>query len=106
MSEHIFALPDLGEGLVSATVSAWLVAPGEQVDLDQPLVEVETAKSAVELPSPHRGTVVRLHAEPGTEVPVGDPLVTLQVEPAAGIVGTVPAEERPARRVRLRPPED
>lgn len=108
MTEQTFTLPDLGEGLVEATVLEWLAQPGEAVERNQPLVEVETTKSTVEIPSPHSGRVARLHAEPGTVLSVGDSLVTFEVEQAAGIVGTVPEEEgeRPARRVRLRPPED
>ncbi|MFC7329679.1 biotin/lipoyl-containing protein [Marinactinospora rubrisoli] len=107
---HTFLLPDLGEGLVEAAVLAWLVHPGDAVERNQPLVEVETAKSAVEIPSPHAGTVARLHAAEGETVPVGAPLVTIatgpEPPPGPGIVGTVPAEEPPARRVRLRPPPE
>ncbi|WP_160051581.1 biotin/lipoyl-containing protein [Nocardiopsis sp. FR26] len=105
-----FTLPDLGEGLVEATVLEWQVAVGETVERNAPLVEVETTKSAVVIPSPHTGRVVELHAEEEQAVPVGRPLVTFAVEgtpDAPGIVGRVPAEEaRPARRVRLRPPTD
>ncbi|TDQ48802.1 biotin/lipoyl-containing protein [Actinorugispora endophytica] len=105
-SERTFALPDLGEGLVEATVLEWLVQPGERVERNQPLVELETAKSAVEIPSPHTGVVARLHAEEGRVVAVGEPLATFAVEAGAGIVGTVPTEEKPTRRVRLRPPAE
>ncbi|PSK96527.1 pyruvate dehydrogenase E2 component (dihydrolipoamide acetyltransferase) [Murinocardiopsis flavida] len=104
-----FTLPDLGEGLVEATVLTWLVAPGEQVVRNQPLVEVETTKSAVEIPSPHAGTVAALHAEEGAVLAVGADLVTFEVAgaPAAGIVGTVPVDDaKPQRRVRLRPPDE
>ncbi|MFD6952379.1 biotin attachment protein [Nocardiopsis sp. TSRI0078] len=107
-----FTLPDLGEGLVEATVLEWQVAVGDTVERNAPLVEVETTKSAVVIPSPKAGRIVELHAEEEQVVPVGDPLVTFAVEaaadaPQAGIVGRVPDEEaRPARRVRLRPPSD
>ncbi|MEV2276548.1 biotin/lipoyl-containing protein [Nocardiopsis sp. NPDC049922] len=107
-----FTLPDLGEGLVEATVLEWQVAVGDQVERNAPLVEVETTKSAVVIPSPTAGRVVTLHAEENEVVPVGAPLVTFAVTlsddaPQAGIVGKVPAEEaRPARRVRLKPPTD
>jgi len=107
-----FTLPDLGEGLVEATVLEWQVAVGDVVERNAPLVEVETTKSAVVIPSPQAGRIVELHAEEEQAVPVGDPLVTFAVEaaddaPRAGIVGRVPAEEaRPARRVRLKPPTD
>ncbi|CAL9570800.1 hypothetical protein SUDANB121_04863 [Nocardiopsis dassonvillei] len=105
-----FTLPDLGEGLVEATVLEWQVSVGDVVERNAPLVEVETTKSAVVIPSPKAGRIVELHAEEDQVVPVGDPLVTFAVQaqaPQAGIVGRVPAEEaRPARRVRLKPPTD
>ncbi|MDJ0356501.1 biotin/lipoyl-containing protein [Paenarthrobacter sp. PH39-S1] len=108
MAEISFPLPDLGEGLIEATVLEWLVAPGDQVERNQPLVEVETTKSAVELPSPQAGKVVRIHGEPGGTIAVGEPLIVFEVpDNTAGIVGTVPVEEAPRRRVRLSaPPED
>ena len=65
MDELQFCLPDLGEGLTEGEVLQWLVAVGETVSVNQPLVEVETAKAAVELPSPYAGTVVALHAAEG-----------------------------------------
>ena len=51
MNEHVFALPDVGEGLTEAEILRWLVAPGDEVVVNQMLVEIETAKAAVELPS-------------------------------------------------------
>lgn len=75
-----FRLPDLGEGLTEAEVVQWLVAPGEQVALNQTLAEVETAKAVVELPSPYEGTVSSLHAEAGQTVAVGAPLIAFEVE--------------------------
>lgn len=106
-----FTLPDLGEGLVEATVLEWQVAVGDVIGRNDPLVEVETTKSAVVIPSPKAGRVVELHAEEEGVVPVGDPLVTFAVEaeeaPRAGIVGRVPTEDAaPRRRVRLKPPTD
>jgi pyruvate/2-oxoglutarate dehydrogenase complex dihydrolipoamide acyltransferase (E2) component len=107
VAEITFALPDLGEGLQEATVLEWLVAVGDFVERNAPLVEVETTKSAVELPSPQSGTVARFHVDEGATVQVGAPLITFTVgEDQAGIVGTVPAEEAPVRRVRLQLPED
>src|SRR4051794_2874925 len=70
-------LPDLGEGLTSAEVVSWLVAPGDVVAVDQPVVEVESAKSIVELPSPYGGVVERLDAVPGQVVEKGAPLLTI-----------------------------
>ncbi|GAB3532335.1 hypothetical protein GCM10027403_04420 [Arthrobacter tecti] len=65
-------------------------------------MEVETTKSAVELPSPQTGTVVRVHSGAGDVVKVGDPLIVFEVpDDTAGIVGTVPKEQAHKRRVRL-----
>ena len=107
-----FTLPDLGEGLVEATVLEWQVSVGDVVERNAPLVEVETTKSAVVIPSPRAGRIVELHAREDQVVPVGGPLVTFAVqtrggERLPGVVGRVPTEEtRPARRVRLTPPAD
>ncbi|NKX54618.1 biotin/lipoyl-containing protein [Arthrobacter mobilis] len=107
MAEISFPLPDLGEGLIEATVLEWLVAEGDRVERNHPLVEVETTKSAVELPSPQAGKVVKIHGEPGDTIKVGDPLIVFEVpDDTAGIVGTVPKEEAPKRRVRLSPVPD
>lgn len=97
MGERVFRLPDLGEGLEEAEISSWLVAEGEEVALNQPLVEVETAKAIVEIPSPFAGRVVSLHAAEGSTVRVGEPLVTVSVvgEEVAGVAGEAPAP--PAR---------
>ena len=78
MSTHRqFVLPDLGEGLTEAEVVAWHVAVGDEVTLNQVLVEVETEKAVVELPSPFAGTVVELLASAGETVRVGAPLITI-----------------------------
>lgn len=110
MVKDTFTLPDLGEGLVEATVLEWQVAVGDTIERNAPLVEVETTKSAVVIPSPRAGRVVELHAGEEEVVPVGAPLVTFAITPegssGAGIVGTVPQEERPTRRVRLTPPPE
>jgi len=79
-------------------VVRWLVAPGDTVTLNQPLVEVETAKAAVELPSPFAGRVARLHAQEGDTVDVGAPLVTVEVDDG-GAAAAGPAEERQATLV-------
>lgn len=76
MSGQVFAMPDLGEGLEEGEIVEWLVAEGDTVTLNQPLVEVETAKATVEIPSPFAGVVGTLHAPVGSAVPVGSPLVT------------------------------
>lgn len=72
-----FVLPDLGEGLTDADIIAWRVAVGDVIAADEIVVEVETAKATLELPSPYAGTVVGLHAESGATVPVGSPLLTV-----------------------------
>ena len=87
----VFAMPDLGEGLEEGEIVAWLVTEGDAVALNQPLVEVETAKATVEIPSPHAGTVTSLHGAVGEQVPVGAPLVTFD----GGLVGGT--AEQPAR---------
>jgi pyruvate dehydrogenase E2 component (dihydrolipoamide acetyltransferase) len=83
-----FLLPDLGEGLTEATIVSWLVQPGDVVAVDQPVVEVESAKSIAELPSPFAGRVEELHAAVGDVVQKDDPLVSIAV--AAVTSGDVP----------------
>lgn len=81
MSEtKVFLLPDLGEGLTEAELVNWLVAVGDEIRVDQPIAEVETAKSMVEVPSPYAGIVAELHGEPGQTLDVGKPLISV-VEP-------------------------
>ena len=72
-----FVLPDLGEGLTEAEIVSWLVRPGDLVEIDQPVVEVESAKSTVELPSPYAGRVEALHAAEGDTVVKGGVLITV-----------------------------
>jgi 2-oxoisovalerate dehydrogenase E2 component (dihydrolipoyl transacylase) len=92
-NELKFCLPDLGEGLTEGEVLRWLVATGDTVAVNQPLVEVETAKAAVELPSPYPGTVVALHASVGDLLPVGAPLVTIASEAGADAAAEAPPSE-------------
>ncbi|WP_327284363.1 MULTISPECIES: dihydrolipoamide acetyltransferase family protein [unclassified Streptomyces] len=111
-----FKLPDLGEGLTEAEIVRWLVAVGDVVAVDQPVVEVETAKAMVEVPCPYGGVVTARFGEEGTELPVGAPLITVAV--GAGADETVESEDsgsgnvlvgygtdhsRTARRRRVRP---
>lgn len=86
----VFALPDLGEGLTEAEIVTWRVAPGDHVDVDHVVVDVETAKATVEVPCPFAGRVVALHAEVGATVPVGAPLVTISAD--VGADGPAPSE--------------
>ncbi|MDX3612608.1 dihydrolipoamide acetyltransferase family protein [Streptomyces europaeiscabiei] len=81
-----FKLPDLGEGLTEAEIVRWLVQVGDVVAIDQPVVEVETAKAMVEVPCPYGGVVTARFGEEGTELPVGAPLLTVAVgAPASGV---------------------
>ncbi|MFF3617966.1 dihydrolipoamide acetyltransferase family protein [Streptomyces sp. NPDC002467] len=118
-----FKLPDLGEGLTEAEIVRWLVAVGDVVAIDQPVVEVETAKAMVEVPCPYGGVVTARFGEEGTELPVGAPLITVavgaqvlpadtaaSVDGAAGsgdaprpLIGYGSDDSRPARRRRVRP---
>ncbi|MFE4540442.1 dihydrolipoamide acetyltransferase family protein [Streptomyces scopuliridis] len=78
-----FKLPDLGEGLTEAEIVRWLVSVGDVVAVDQPVVEVETAKAMVEVPCPYGGVVTARYGEEGTELPVGAPLLTVAVGASA-----------------------
>ncbi|MBB2921784.1 dihydrolipoamide acetyltransferase family protein [Cellulomonas cellasea] len=90
MAIEEFAMPDLGEGLTEAELVSWEVAEGDTVALNQVIAEVETAKAAVQLPSPYAGVVARLLVEPGTTVPVGSPILAVDTAPA-GVEGTLRA---------------
>ena len=96
-----FRLPDVGEGLTEADIVAWHVKPGDQVEVNQIIVEIETAKAVVELPSPWDGTVVRLLAEEGQTIDVGVPIIAVDIS-AAGPAGT--GETDSAERSVVRPP--
>ncbi|MFE2548660.1 dihydrolipoamide acetyltransferase family protein [Streptomyces sp. NPDC059355] len=111
-----FKLPDLGEGLTEAEIVRWLVAVGDVVAIDQPVVEVETAKAMVEVPCPYGGVVTARFGEEGTELPVGAPLITVAVGAGADevvepedsgsgnvLVGYGTDHSRTARRRRVRP---
>src|SRR3954454_12908517 len=93
-----FTLPDLGEGLTEATIVQWLVEVGEVVAVDQPVVEVETAKAMVDVPCPYGGVVTARFGDEGSELPVGSPLLTVAVGSAAptgeGAGAAQPGEER------------
>ncbi|MCX4542538.1 dihydrolipoamide acetyltransferase family protein [Streptomyces sp. NBC_01565] len=114
-----FKLPDLGEGLTEAEIVRWLVAVGDVVEVDQPVVEVETAKAMVEVPCPYGGVVTARFGEEGTELPVGSPLITVAVgagteavqadadEPSGSgnvLVGYGTDHSRPTRRKRVARP--
>ncbi|MGV9867216.1 dihydrolipoamide acetyltransferase family protein [Rhodococcus koreensis] len=83
MSGQVFLLPDLGEGLTEADIAEWRVRVGDTVTVDQVVVEVETAKAAVEVPIPFEGTVISLHGDEGSTLKVGTPLITVSGTSAA-----------------------
>ncbi len=85
MQSVIFKLPDLGEGVVEAEIVAWHVAPGQQVGVDQPLVDVMTDKATVTIPSGLVGRVVTTHGNVGETVPVGAELVSFETGPVAKV---------------------
>ncbi|GAA3041837.1 dihydrolipoamide acetyltransferase family protein [Streptomyces glomeratus] len=107
-----FRLPDLGEGLTEAEIVRWLVQVGDVVTVDQPVVEVETAKAMVEVPCPYGGVVTARYGEEGTELPVGAPLLTVAVgapaeegdESSGNVLVGYGTSAAPARRRRVRPP--
>jgi pyruvate dehydrogenase E2 component (dihydrolipoamide acetyltransferase) len=90
-----FRMPDVGEGLTEADIVSWHVKPGDQVEDGQIIVEVETAKAVVELPSPWDGTVARLLAEEGQTVDVGTPIITVEVAGGPAAPEKTDSAERP-----------
>jgi pyruvate dehydrogenase E2 component (dihydrolipoamide acetyltransferase) len=90
-----FNLPDLGEGLPDAEIVNWHVKVGDRVQLDQPMVSVETAKAVVEVPSPFSGVIKALHANAGDIVATGQPLVDFEVEGNGGKAPTAKAALQP-----------
>ncbi|MGO1317292.1 MAG: biotin/lipoyl-containing protein, partial [Cellulomonadaceae bacterium] len=80
-SPQTFLLPDAGEGLTEAEIVQWHVGVGDTVEVNQTIVEIETAKSLVELPSPFAGTVTQILAPEGTTVEVGAPIIVIDADP-------------------------
>jgi pyruvate dehydrogenase E2 component (dihydrolipoamide acetyltransferase) len=96
MSTQTFTLPDVGEGLTEAEIVTWKVAPGDTVAINDVICEIETAKSLVELPSPHAGTVGEILVAEGVTVEVGSPIITFvsaDAAPAAPAPAAPAAEE-------------
>ncbi|HEY8372418.1 MAG TPA: biotin/lipoyl-containing protein, partial [Pseudonocardiaceae bacterium] len=83
-----FALPDVGEGLTEAEILNWHVQPGDEVKVNQIIVEIETAKAAVELPCPYEGVVTELLAEVGQTVEVGSPIIAIDTDPSGAAPAT------------------
>ena len=88
-----FPLADTAEGLTEADILSWHVKPGDTVTVNQIVVEIETAKAAVELPIPWAGVVTELHVEPGQTVEVGTPILTIDVDPGGAAATPAPVEE-------------
>ena len=88
-----FHLPDLGEGLTEASIVSWHVAVGDVVAVDQPIVEVESAKAVVELPCPYAGTVVELHGGPGDLIQLDGPLITVDTGDGSSSPASGPGEQ-------------
>ena len=109
-----FKLPDLGEGLTEGEISRWLVSEGQDVAEDDPLVEIQTDKTTVEIPSPAAGVVARILVGEGEVVPVGTVLVVIGEDGATPSAQEeqpraepAPAAEAPATgRPRSRDPAD
>jgi pyruvate dehydrogenase E2 component (dihydrolipoamide acetyltransferase) len=98
-----FLLPDLGEGLTEAEIVTWHVQTGDTVTVDQPIVEVETAKAVVEVPVPFAGLVTALHGQPGDVVAVGEPLLTVDTAESGNVLvgyGTSSGHRRRHRATR------
>src|SRR3954447_9105720 len=83
MARKQFKLPDVGEGLTDGEILRWYVQIGDRVTVNQTIVEIETAKAAVELPCPYEGEVVELLAEVGQVIDVGAPIITIETEPGS-----------------------
>jgi len=95
MSVKTFNLPDLGEGLPEAEIVTWLVAEGDLVEVDQPMLSVETAKAVVEVPAPYTGRIAKIHAPDGTILPTHAPLVDIDTGDAKGAVAPATADAKP-----------
>ena len=95
-----FKLPDLGEGLTEGEIARWLVAEGQEIAEDDPLVEIQTDKTTVEIPSPAAGKVARILVAEGEVVPVGTVLVVI------GEDGAAPADEQPRAEPAASVPDD
>ncbi|OIU86983.1 dihydrolipoamide acetyltransferase family protein [Microbacterium sp. AR7-10] len=96
MTTETFTLPDVGEGLTEAELVAWKVAPGDAVAVNDVICEIETAKSLVELPSPHAGVVGELLVAEGVTVEVGSPIITFVSEAEAADAGIAANPTDPA----------
>ena len=88
-----FRLPDVGEGLTEAEILKWQVSRGDMVTVNQTIVEIETAKAAVELPCPFAGVVAELLVAEGATVEVGTPIIAVDTDPDGGARRAAPAAQ-------------
>jgi len=101
-----FKLPDLGEGLTEGEILQWMVEVGEEIKLNQPIVEVETAKAAVEVPSPFAGVVTQIHYPAGSTVDVGSVIISVDTDPSAGALEEVVSDHPEVADMVPSPPSD
>ena len=102
MSVREFPLPDVGEGLTEAEIVGWRISVGDEIAVNQPIVDIETAKAVVELPSPFTGRVTALLVEPGAVVPVGTPILAVEVSDREPVLVGYGVGHEQGRRRRLR----
>ena len=95
----VFKLPDLGEGLSEAEILLWHIKVGDHIEVDAPMLSVETAKAVVEVPSPISGTITALHAQPGDRIEIGAPLIEFAAD--ATVEQPAATAEQPAARAAL-----
>ncbi|WP_344273286.1 dihydrolipoamide acetyltransferase family protein [Actinomadura napierensis] len=100
MSPKLFKLPDVGEGLTEAEIVKWHVQPGDTVEINQTIVEIETAKAIVELPCPFEGVVAELLVTEGQTVDVGVPIISVDTGAEGGVA--TPVSEPPAQAAAMR----
>ena len=102
MSVREFPLPDVGEGLTEAEIVGWRISVGDEIAVNQPIVDIETAKAVVELPSPFTGTVTALLVGAGAVVPVGTPILAVEVSDREPVLVGYGVGHEQGRRRRLR----
>src|SRR5437868_5098363 len=100
MGRYLFRLPDIGEGVAEAEITAWHVKPGDHIDEDGPLLDVMTDKATVDMTSPVEGTVTAIHGDVGSMAPVGAVLVELDVAGEAPAVTKIETPQDAAKNAR------
>ncbi len=100
-----FLLPDPAEGLTEAEIVTWKVAVGDTVTINQAIVDIETAKSLVELPCPYAGLVVAIHVAEGVTADVGTPIISIDIDPDGAAPAGTPSEDVPEQATADERPE-